>query len=183
MRIACDLEGVLADIDQHLILDYNNMFNENKTVEDHADWTFKTGLTKLTPELFLEITRGNWLEKWREIPPMEDNLAEKLSRLNNEHYVDIVTSRTGVDQQLQDWLKLYNISYQQYVVVPLGKSKADQEYEIFIDDSPFFPNDFARQTGKYLLLRDRPYNRHVQESKNVRRVRNLDDAFLVLSQI
>ncbi|MEM0450808.1 MAG: hypothetical protein QXO17_04490 [Nitrososphaerota archaeon] len=177
MRIALDLDGVLADTIRVWLRIWNEQRFPKLTYESIDSWDFwrKLGISEAE---FAEIFSRAW-QKWEEIPPAEEGLSEKVMRLSELGRVDVVTGRPAEERErVAMWLRRHRISYRNLVMGVTDKVKLG--YDVYIDDSPIVATEGSR-TGRTVLLRDQPWNRFVRSNSYVRRVRGLDEAVFVLS--
>ena len=160
MRIALDLDGVLADVLVPWIV-YNNTVRRAIAKHDVTDWMFWKRL-KIKPEQFYAELGACWRD-WRSIPPTETGLSDATKRLSCLGQVDIVTAREpDTDSFVREWLAHHGIFHDGYVSVAAGTMKADLDYDVFIDDSPVNAREFIRR-GKPVILYAQPWNRHIQD--------------------
>lgn len=144
--VALDLEQVLAnakniawEISSKLDSSYDNVWFGN----EH-------------PELFDEYMRAShiaWEDYWYEIPTIEENVSEWTELLSADYTVDIVTNRANVDEQVEKWLGMHDITYNRFRPFHHGKDKTELGYDVYIDDNPNMVGDARLQ---YLF--DRPLN-------------------------
>lgn len=177
MRIALDLDGVLADTIRVWLRIWNEHRFPRLTYESIDTWDFwrKLGISEAE---FAGIFARAWL-MWEEIPPVEEGIAEKVRRLSELGTVDVVTGRPAEERErVVLWLRRHGISYRGLVVGVTDKVRLG--YDVYIDDSPLVAIAGAR-SGRLVLLRDQPWNRDVRSNSYVRRVRGLDEAIGVLS--
>lgn len=173
IRVSVDVDSVLADIHKPFIQEYNNRHGTDVSVEHFTDWDF--GDSEVTTDDYLDITQEIW-ESWGEdIPMMDTSAPEKVAEIHNRdeiHFVDIVTARQGVEEEMQEWLDGMGITeYGRFYSV---NDKAEKGYDIYIDDNPnLYPNLMFYQ---FQYLKDRPYNRSVEDSGQVARVGSVGEA-------
>ncbi len=180
MRIAVDLDGVLANSMKTWLKIWHEETGQLIEFTELGDWFFWRKL-KIDEETFMRILNKAW-ERWVEIPPTEDNIGEKVSRLKTLGRIDIVTARSrNTEKYAIEWLKHNKISFDKYVWVKNSEAKAELEYDVYIDDSPSLV-EMLRNTGKLLLLYSQPWNRSIRETFNVKIIKNLDEAYLLLSR-
>ncbi len=171
MRIALDLDGVLADVILPWIA-YNNTIRPLITKHDITDWMFWKRL-KIKPEQFYTELGMCWKD-WRSIPATEEGLPDTTRRLSELGQVDIVTAREPfTDSFVREWLTHHGIAYDGYVSVAAGTMKADLNYDVFIDDSPLNAQEFVRR-GRSVILYAQPWNSHIQGG--IPRVADLKEA-------
>lgn len=128
MKIALDLEGVLAD--QH----YQTLRNSDRlTVEDFEKWEFPD--TDLFQH-FMGVSLHVWRDKWEDISPSQYDIARFTEELNDIGEVHIVTNRSGADEQIQKWLDKHGIVYEEFFSNPNKTKKSEMDYDVYIDDNP-----------------------------------------------
>lgn len=142
MRIALDLENVLADILEE---------------EDFEQWGFDSDRVF---SHFMDVSHDAWAVNWEHIEPTEPNLSETVDRIRSLGYtVDLVTNRDGVDDQIQMWLDKYDISVNAFRSNPAGTRKSELDYDVYIDDNPLMAGE-----AQMLYIYDQPWNQHVRGS-------------------
>ncbi|CAD6516998.1 conserved hypothetical protein [metagenome] len=150
MKIALDVDGVLADVIESWLI-YNNKIRSNISKDDITNWDFWKKF-KINRFDFYEELTFCWKD-WNSIPPTENNLSIATQNLSNLGQVDIVTARElSTDSFVKSWLKLHDISYQNYVSVIDGPMKANLDYDVFIDDSPLNAMKFLQHKKKCTSL-------------------------------
>lgn len=148
MRIALDLDGVLADL-QH------TMIEETKyTSDDFEQWS------KPDYNFFMQEASRVWREYWQDIPPVEDRVELTTAQLAADHHVDIVTNTAGPDDAITKWLDKHGVYYEE-IVRPYshGCDKPDLDYDAYIDDKPTMAG-----AVDVLYLRDQRWNQSVRGS-------------------
>jgi len=177
MKIALDVDGVLADIMFVWLEQYNKAHKKTLTKDDIEQWDFwkELGYNKYR---FYEDLSNCW-SRWIEVPPMEQDIASAVEKLHSVGIVDIVTARDEASTQyVKQWLLHNGIKYNDYIGVPSGRDKAGLEYNVFIDDSPYNVVRIASK-GKNALLYDQPWNKSITHSKIVR-IKKLEEAVNVI---
>ena len=180
MRIALDVDGVLADLVGTLLQVYEEKTGIRVERDEVDSWEFwrRYGLSR---QGFIQLLIKTW-SRWREIKPTEDDLAEDVKLLNRLGHVDIVTQRPSKTiPYVKEWLRYHNVSYRNFTWVPPKSTKASLGYHVYIDDSPKLAEELVR-LGKPMLLYDQPWNREVNEAKTLRRVYSLDDCVRLLEE-
>lgn len=177
LDIALDVEGVLAD--SHAATADRSDFLEDEHCPP-PDWDFPS---EDHYEEFMHVSQNLWHNHAHHIPPMVDGLWKETRRLARRHNVDIVTHRSGVDDQVREWLDGYNIHYENFHVARGDKTDVG-DYHVHVDDSPQVARD-ALESGRSVVLIDRPYNQRldyeIQHEPFVRRVSDLSEAAEVLT--
>jgi len=174
IRIALDLDGVLSDSMGRWLEIWNSRHAPPiLTVDDLGEWDFWRRLSITQREfnrIFDEVWRG-----WEAVRPLEEGIGGKVARLARLGRVDIVSGRaTEHLPYVKSWLRLHRVKYSSILLGASPKSRLG--HDVFIDDSPVEAVQIAR-TGRYVLLRDQPWNRGLAESVLILRVRSLDEAF------
>ena len=172
MKIALDVDGVLADVIQSW-LNYSNSIRDKISKHEITDWDFWKKHQINRYDFYAELS-SCW-KNWKEIPPTEDNLSLVTKNLSELGNVDIVTARErSTDSFVKNWLEYHDVSYDNYVSVIDGPMKADLDYDVFIDDSPLNALKIIQQNKK-IILYSQPWNQHISE-KEVFRISNLSEA-------
>ncbi len=180
MKIALDVDGVLADIISVWLEQYNKSHKKSVTTEDIVKWDFWKELGFDKYEFYEELS--NCWSRWTEVPPLEQGIANAVEKLHSVGTVHIVTARDAASTKyVKRWLEHNGIKYDDYVPVLRGRDKADLDYDIFIDDSPQNVIGIASK-GKNVLLYDQPWNRSVNNQKIVR-IKKLHEAVNVISDL
>lgn len=178
MRIALDVDGVLANMIEPLLRLYEDETGVRITVEEVDDWDFwkKRGISK---QKFIELMIRTW-SRWWEIEPLEDDVSEDVDKLNRLGHVDIVTQRPAKTiGYVKEWLARNKIRYRKFTWVPPRTTKAKLSYDIYIDDSPKLAEELNK-LGRPMLLYNQPWNRSFGETSIIRRVYSLDDCIRIL---
>lgn len=172
MKIALDVDGVLADVIESWLI-YSNKIRPNISKNDITNWDFWKKF-KINQYDFYEELTSCW-KNWNSIPPTENNLSIITEKLSNFGQVDIVTARElSTDSFVKNWLKQHDITYQNYVSVIDGPMKADLDYDVFIDDSPLNAIKFVKHK-KNVFLYSQPWNQHISD-QNIQRISTLSEA-------
>jgi len=58
-------------------------------------------------------------------------------------------------------------------------NKSELDYDVYIDDSPVNAEEIA-SAGKHVALYDRPWNKYVKDTDRIKRVMNLEEAYLFI---
>ena len=181
LRIALDVDGVLADTMRLWIRLWNREKGQKLSYEDLVEWDFwkKLGISS---DEFMRIMNKAW-RMWREIPPTEPDLAEKVARIKSFGRLDILTARPReTEKYTLRWLEAHRIPFDEYVWIESSRLKASLDYDAFIDDSPLIVDGCVIRR-RLLLLYDRPWNRRVPEGRHVRRIKSLDEAYHILAEL
>lgn len=162
MKIALDVDGVLADVIQSW-LNYNNSIRQEILRQEISDWDFWKKFKINRYDFYAELS-SCW-KNWMSVPPTETNLSLTTKNLSKIGQVDIVTARErSTDSFVKNWLNHYDISYDNYVSVIDGPMKADLDYDIFIDDSPLNAIKFL-ENNKKVILYSQPWNKHISNNQ------------------
>ncbi|RNJ76271.1 MAG: hypothetical protein EB828_03145 [Nitrosopumilus sp. D6] len=165
MRIALDVDGVLADVIRSWLL-YNNSFRKNIEMHEARDWDFWKILNITASDFYAELN-ACWKD-WHSIPPTEDDISSAVKSLAELGTVDIVTARDpSTDSFVREWLVHHGIEYAEYVSVAGGTMKADLDYDVFIDDSPINAKKFLEK-GKKVLVYTQPWNMYLSKDEFIR---------------
>ena len=179
MKIALDVDGVLADVIQSW-LNYNNSIRQEISKQEISDWDFWKKFKINRYDFYAELS-SCW-KNWMSVPPTETNLSSTTKNLSKIGQVDIVTARErSTDSFVKNWLNHYDISYDNYVSVIDGPMKADLDYDVFIDDSPLNALKIIQEKKK-IILYSQPWNQHILEDQ-IHRVSNLSEAIEEINSV
>ena len=179
MKIALDVDGVIADVIQSW-LNYNNSIRQEILRQEISDWDFWKKFKINRYDFYTELS-SCW-ENWMSVPPTETNLSLTTKNLSKIGQVDIVTARErSTDSFVKNWLNHYDISYDNYVSVIDGPMKANLDYDVFIDDSPLNALKIIEQKKK-IILYSQPWNQHILEDQ-IHRVSNLSEAIEEINSV
>jgi len=171
MKIALDVDGVLADVIESWLI-FSNKKRPRILKENVKNWDFWKEFEINRFDFYKELT-SCW-KNWISIPPTEQNLSSTSKTLSNLGQVDIVTARErSTDSFVKNWLKFHGIVYENYVSVIDGTMKADLDYDVFIDDSPLNAIKFLKN-NKNVFLYTQPWNQHIK-NKNIKRISKLSE--------
>lgn len=181
LRIALDLDGVLADTMRLWVKLWKRRTGQIIEFEDLDEWDFWKRLGISEGE-FMDVMNDAW-KLWKIMPPTEDSLSEKVKEIKKFGKVDIVTARPRVTERyVLNWLRLHEIPYDEYVWIRSCRDKPSLNYDVYIDDSPLIVDGCMRR-GKLLILYDRPWNRQIRENVHVKRVKSLTQVSEILRRL
>lgn len=168
LRIAVDLDGVLAESMVVWCERANREFGTKYKLEDLNSWSWwrKSPISK---EDFYRILDDSW-QDWKNIPPTESLIASKVSRIGKFGQLDVVTGRSkNTAEAARNWIDDQKIPYNRFVRVEGWREKADLNYDVFIDDAPDLMPLLSRRLVPWAILYERPWNRSVPELRKILR--------------
>lgn len=167
-RLALDMDSTLA-ASMNTVFDH---IDADATYADVETWDWP--IEQFGADAFLGGFDTVWTEKWEQIEPLEDDVATVIETFAAHYGVDIVTAQPdheGVTEGKAKWLEAYDIPHDRLVTVPRDESKADLDYDVYVDDKPALP---SRVDDAVVYLYDQPYNRDADGI--YKRVETLEDA-------
>lgn len=176
MKLAIDLDGVLADAIEIWIPIFQKKFNIPIMKNQINSWNFweQFGLQRND---FEEVFDEAWKD-WKNVEETENNISEKIKQLRNFGQVDLVTARNKKTMGfVNKWLEYKKIQLDNIIVVNANESKAVLDYNIFVDDSPIQVKQIAH-SEKIALVYNQPWNLHIEKNNNIIRVKNLVDVIV-----
>ncbi len=169
LRIAVDLDGVLAETMEAWCKRAGQILGKRLTLEDLDSWASwrKFGITK---DQFFALLNGVW-DTWQDIPPTEPSLSAKVARIEDLGSLDIVTGRSrSTVESAKLWLADHKIPYQRFVRVEGWRDKVFLNYDVYIDDAPELMPLISRNPLMRGILYERPWNRDVGDLPRVFKV-------------
>ncbi|MDG5759069.1 hypothetical protein QA600_06915 [Natronococcus sp. A-GB1] len=175
MKIALDLEGVLADSMGYFLDRYNAQRGTAYAKSDVDSWRWVP--TVVGFETFDSIVNRGWRTNPSKIQYSVEDLPARLPSLMTatDLRVDIVTARTGVEESMQRWLATAGLPYDEFVAIDT-RPKPELAYDVFIDDDPTLSRHLSSEQIQVLV--SQPWNEHVAcDGDRVRRVPSVLSAF------
>jgi len=177
MRIAVDLDDVLADLVSCLLSTHREMTGEQLTREQAVRWDV------FPIEVHDRVRYGGGYSRLAPLP----GAREFLSWLKPEHQVFIVTYRGAPARDVTlEWLDRHVPGlYDEVHLTGGGKVDVCRELavELIVDDSCHQIPAVTAALGIPGILIETPMNRHVQETELIRRARGLTEARVVIEEI
>lgn len=175
MKIAVDMENVLADPKSWFLDVYNDRHGTHYQIADvdHWDWV----QVEIDFEEFMETIQTGWRSHTDEIAPLETDLGACFGQLLEipDATVDIVTARTGVEVEMERWLDSHGVSgYGEFISISPYETKATLGYDIYIDDNPRLAANLDAEQTQYLVTW--PWNRSVRDHPRTIPVERVSDA-------
>lgn len=161
MRLALDVEGVLADSETAAVRSTDKL-----SIDDVKNRWLSKEKDSLAYQIFIGASDAVWRHRPEAIPPEEPNLSEYVNDIyDNVDELDIVTHRQYVDKSVIWWLDEYSIPYDNFIST--DRPKEELGYDVYIDDNP----DMVGQCP--LFLRHQTWNANVNA--------NIDGCYRVYS--
>lgn len=168
LRIAVDLDGVLAEAMIVWCDLYNKRHNGSLSLEDISAWNVWK-LVGIPRDEFFRILDDAWLE-WERIPPTEEKVGRQVQLLHEFGTVDVVTGRSiQTVGPAKDWLKAHSVPYHEFVRTESTLAKIRLNYDVLVDDSPKLMELIASKSIALGILYTRPWNRDAKLPSVVRR--------------
>ena len=169
MRIAVDLDGVLADTIVTFCTILNKRYSTHFTADTFVRWN-AWEIANITKDEFFQTLDEAWFS-WKDIPSIEENIGEKLTQIRPFGKVHIVTGRSlDTVRPAKRWLKEHKVSYDRFVRTPSSMAKAELSYDVFIDDSAELMSLLSSRVNTYGILYTQPWNRNASIMKRIFRV-------------
>lgn len=182
MKIAVDLDGVLAESMLVWCKRANKEFDTHLKMEEIDSWSWwkKTSISK---DDFYRILDESWAE-WEKIPPTEPNIAEKVARIEEFGDLDIVTGRSKrTVEAARGWVNSQKIRYSRFVRVLGWRDKIFLNYDVYIDDAPDLMPLISQSASAWGVLYKRPWNRSVADMPKVLKAKSWRQVPLLLRKI
>lgn len=153
-KLALDFDSVLAATHETAA----DLLGVDYGYSDIESWNWP--LDKFGTDAALSALWHAWTIRPLDVPVMEPKLSDTTTLLNRVFDVDIVTAhpdQMGIADGKKKWLDEHDIEYDNFVVAGPGSTKAEMNYDVFIDDKPKLVGKV--RDHQRLYLRDHRYNR------------------------
>jgi 5'(3')-deoxyribonucleotidase len=186
LRIACDLEGVLAGSNVMFPQVVAEMFGVEVPFSFQYQWnlmeTAKYALgIDLTPELHEKLWEEVW-KRWEEISAIEKSSRLILQHLQMlGHDVTILTHsfNSRIEEEKERWIRRHFPPSIKIEWVNGAKRKEDYDFDLFIDDGPHNIVSLHR-LGRPVICFTQPWNLGVGDDWYLARVSSLKGVLLLL---
>jgi uncharacterized protein len=169
LKIAIDLDGVLAEAMVRWCDLYNHRYDKSLSLEDIRAWDV-WHLVKIPRDEFFKLLDDAWMQ-WERIPPTEQDVGKQVRLLHDLGNVDVVTGRSArTFHSAKEWLKAHSIPYDRFVRTQSTIAKTRLDYDVFVDDSPALMQHIASKSTALGILYTRPWNRNTQTPTAIHRV-------------
>jgi uncharacterized HAD superfamily protein len=176
LRIALDLDGVLADLHSVLLEKFSRIAKRRITVGMISQWD---AADKISPGLTSSYESA-WEEyNPEEITPYEQNVGTLVDQIHKTAPIDIVTAHAETSREgIEHWLELHRVPFDKLVLVGKGngahKLSIVSNCNVFIDDNPKLAENAP--SNILVFLYSQPWNQSLKlasENSNVIRISSL----------
>lgn len=183
MRIAVDLDGVLADTMVSVCKMLNQRRSAEFSVESFNQWN-AWKIAGISRNEFFGILDEAWFS-WESVPPTEEALDQKVARLRNFGQIDIVTGRSPMTvPHAKAWLDKQGIKFDSFVITQNStEAKIKLNYDLYIDDNAELMALVSSRLHGTGILYLQPWNRNAGPMPRVFRVGGWDEIPLVIERI
>ncbi len=166
LKIAVDLDGVLAESMLVWCEKANKEFSLHMTMEDLDSWSSWKRFP-ISRDDFYRILDKSW-DEWMTIPATEPEIAERVAKIEKFGDLDIVTGRSkSTVEAAKHWVDNHKIRYRRFVRVLGWRDKILLDYDVYIDDAPDLMPLISRSPTAWGILYERPWNRSVRDMPKV----------------
>jgi 5'(3')-deoxyribonucleotidase len=166
LKIAVDLDGVLAESMLVWCERANKEFGTRLRIEDLDSWSWWKKFP-ISKDDFYRILDESW-DDWQRIPPTEPDIANKVARIEKFGDIDIVTGRSKrTVEAAESWVDNQKVRYRRFVRVLGWRDKIFLDYDVYIDDAPDLMPLISRSPRAWGVLYERPWNRSVENMPRV----------------
>jgi uncharacterized HAD superfamily protein len=182
LKIAVDLDGVLAE-SMFVWCDHaNKEFGTHLTMEDLDSWSSWKKFP-MTKDDFYRMLDESW-DDWQKIPPTEPGIAAKVAPIEKFGDLDIVTGRSKrTVEAARSWVDNQKIRYSHFVRVLGWRDKIFLNYDVYIDDAPDLMPLLSQSPNAWGVLYERPWNRSVRVMPKVLKARSWEQVPALLTRI
>ena len=191
MKVAFDLDEVLADFNSKLLQFHNENYGTNFAVSDLHSYNLWETWGGTREQAIQKVFRFYESPYFENIKPFDEaiGIIEKLSK-NNE--LVIITSRpTQLESVTTDWVHIFFPQKFSKILLThhysndgkIGKEKdevcSQESIDVIVEDSLEWAQKCSRRNVKAILL-DRPWNQTGPANENIIRVEHLNEILGIL---
>lgn len=189
LKVAVDLDGTLAQTNQRMVELIQADFSLDICLDDFKEWEwwktvppfdsiYDTYGPAAAERLIWRYYAIAWWnpEKIAEMPGAIDGMFA-LKEDKRFQYGIVSQRQLNSTKDIIQWLKSWCIPFDYLTVIDTfsKSSKADLDYDIYIDDSPNLAVKVFLKPGARMILMDGPWNRDFEDSKVVKRAESWKD--------
>lgn len=184
-HISLDVDDTIAGVWKHILALHNENSSTQYGLMDLKGWNWEG--VNLTTEQFYALYNKVWKDMNHRIELLVDK--KLLLKLTKYYEIDLVTNRDKVPElmktvkPLKKWLAKNGISKLRLVISAEHPGKDVLGYDIYIDDSPILARAISKSSKKIIFLVDQPHNRDIEDSNNVKRVSDANEALIALAEM
>lgn len=183
MKIAVDIDEVIASFLEGFLKVYNKKYNTDTSVDEMSSYKFWECLP-ITEEETNSICDEFYASEHFESVGLVKMAVESIKKLSANHEIIFVTSRpVSVKGKTENFIKKHfpNIPVKiffssDYYGGELTKSQIcdDQGVDFLVEDNKYYAFDCAKN-GTCVFLLDKPWNKNHEEHTNLVKVNNWDE--------
>jgi len=161
LKIAVDVDGVLADQVSPILKRLNSRYGLKLTKDDITQWDYKIADTNIKIEIENALLERDYVLSL----PIIQGSKEGMKYLYQNHHVTVATARPKeTDDATREWVSSH-FKYHDFCNT-IGKSKDCVHSDVLIDD--YIPNieEFTKNKGVGLLF-SQPWNRERKRLDNL----------------
>jgi 5'(3')-deoxyribonucleotidase len=131
--IALDVDGTIADLATQIIKIVKDRYNVELTVDQLTKYHVEELVPSMTRAEFVGILKEIW-DNYKEIGLVDKQIPRILEDVHKDYEIHVVTAAVGTDDQIRDWLRINNITYDKFVHVAHQADKQKEGADIYVDD-------------------------------------------------
>lgn len=144
----------------------NKEFGTDLKMEDLDSWSSWRKFS-ISKDDFYRLLDESWID-WKQIPPTEPNIADKVARIEQFGDIDVVTGRSKrTEEAAKNWIESRKVRYRRFVRVAGWRDKIFLSYDVYIDDAPDLMPLVSQSSSSWAILYERPWNRNVLNMRKV----------------
>lgn len=131
--IALDVDGTIADLATQIMKIVKERYGVELTMEQMTKYHVEELVPGMTRPEFVDILRQIW-GNYKEIGLVDNQIPQILKDVHADYEIHVVTAAVGTDDQIKDWLRINNITYDKFVHVARQADKQKEGADIYVDD-------------------------------------------------
>ncbi len=166
--LGVDIDGTLADSVSPVVNSLNLSLGTSIMISNVRDYYLSKVFSGISHEEVLRRFSDAWKD-WKSIRLVDESIPQIMATLSNRFKICITTASVGSGKNIQKWLEMNNIPFDEYIQVDHADEKSDQEVDVFIDDFHRVA-EMAVSSGKRAIILRQPWNEDFLERNQDRRI-------------
>lgn len=166
--LGIDIDGTLADSVSPVVESLNISLGTSIMISSVRNYYLTKVFSGVSHEEVLKRFSDAWVD-WEDMALVDNSIPRIMNMLSERFKIYITTASVGNGKNIQAWLEMNKIHFDEYIQVSHADEKSEQEVDIFIDDFHEVA-EMAVSSGKRAILLKQPWNADFLDKNQDRRI-------------